>query len=400
MSEATPGRRDLAPLRRLPRSLILNYARQALDAAAPGAPQRARAPYLPIGELLGSNLIAWAASYARHRLGPRHVFPDYTLSASDDGIYPLAGDADNVRVALAGDWACGTDEAAAVAAAIAAAAPHFTVHLGDVYYVGDEAEVRANLLGEPTSDYQPTRWPRGGRGTFALIGNHEMYARGLAYFDVLLPQCGLTGGPAQHASFFCLENQYWRIIALDSGYNSVKWPLLEELPCWPFAPDNNLTGAQIRWLRDTVRLDQDQRGLIILTHHPPYSRFERSYPKSARQLARLIHRPVLWFWGHEHRLAVYERFSVARGLEVFGRGIGHGGMPVELDPPVVDERVALVFTDARAYPNDEQIEIGYDGYADLTFTGERLAIDYRDLNGALVWREAWRAVNGTLRGEP
>jgi hypothetical protein len=241
---------------------------------------------------------------------------------------------------------------------------------------------------------------RGGRGTFALIGNHEMYARGLAYFDVLLPQCGLTGGPAQHASFFCLENQYWRIIALDSGYNSVKWPLLEELPCWPFAPDNNLTGAQIRWLRDTVRLDQDQRGLIILTHHPPYSRFERSYPKSARQLARLIHRPVLWFWGHEHRLAVYERFSVARGLEVFGRGIGHGGMPVELDPPVVDERVALVFTDARAYPNDEQIEIGYDGYADLTFTGERLAIDYRDLNGALVWREAWRAVNGTLRGEP
>jgi Calcineurin-like phosphoesterase len=397
VTDGTARRRDLSVLRRLPRSVILNYVRQSLDAAASTAGQRAGAASVPARGLLASHCLAWAAHYARQRLGPRHAFPDYTHRAGDTGVYRLAGDGAGVRVALAGDWASGTDEAAAVAAVIAAAAPHFTIHLGDIYYVGDEAEVCANFLGGPAAHHQPAPWPRGRRGTFALNGNHEMYARGRAYFDVLLPQLGLSAGPAQHASFFCLENRYWRIIALDTAYNSVAWPLLEELPWRPFAPANSLTGAQLRWLRDSVRPGEDRRGLIILTHHPPCSRFERAYPGPARQLARLIHRPVLWFWGHEHRLAVYERFAGEHGFEVFGRCIGHGGMPVELHPLVRDESARLVFTDVRRYPNDERIEVGYNGYAELAFTDERLAIEYRDLSGAVVWREAWSAGTGDLR---
>jgi hypothetical protein len=56
---------------------------------------------------------------------------------------------------------------------------------------------------------------------FCLDGNHEMYARGFAYFDRILPALGpmLHGKPcAQKASFFCLENEYWRIIGLDTAY--------------------------------------------------------------------------------------------------------------------------------------------------------------------------------------
>jgi hypothetical protein len=56
-----------------------------------------------------------------------------------------------------------------------------------------------------------------------------MYARGYAYFDRMLPRLGpITNGKThgQKASYFCLENQHWRIIALDTGYDSIGWPLL------------------------------------------------------------------------------------------------------------------------------------------------------------------------------
>src|SRR5205085_9051128 len=150
------------------------YARRALDAARAVGPS-SRARHLRP---------AWIASYLRNRFGPRHAFADYR-GAADSGVYALESGGGSVRVSIAGDWASGTDEAAAVAAAMAAWNPHFTIHLGDVYYVGDEAEVRSTFLGERTSSYQPTQWPRGSIASFALNGNHEMYARGAPYFDLL-----------------------------------------------------------------------------------------------------------------------------------------------------------------------------------------------------------------------
>ena len=399
-SGAPAKRPALASLRALPRSPLASYARRALAAARAAAqPLRtlgSRSRYLRIREFLSNNLLAWIASYLRNRFGPRHAFPDYRRTPADQGIYPLESDGGSVRVSIAGDWASGTDEAAAVAAAIASWNPHFTIHLGDVYYVGDEAEVRATFLGERTSFYQPTQWPRGSVATFALNGNHEMYARGMAYFDVLLPRLGFTSGAPQRASFFCLENQHWRIIALDTGYNSVRWPLLEELPFAPFAPANDLSRVQIEWLAQTLGPSHGNRALVILSHHPPYSRFERGYIKPARQLSRLLRGPVLWFWGHEHRLAVYNRYRRDGGIEVYGRSVGHGGMPVELHPQVMDDRFSLAFTDARPYPNGEHIEIGYNGYANLTFTGDSLEVVYRDLRGDAVFRESWKAAAGAL----
>ena len=380
MPDSAPARRrDLAPLRHLPRSVALNYLRQAR------AGPRTRTP----------ALLRAIVCYARERLGPRHPFAGYPSGTGDRGVYALGGDDDPVRVSIAGDWASGTDEAAAVGAAIAASGPHFTIHLGDIYYVGDEREVGSSLLGERTSAYAPTEWPRGAIGSFALNGNHEMYARGSAYFERLLPRLGLLGGPPQRASFFCLENLHWRVVALDTAYNSVKWPMLEELPFWPFAAANELTAAQLRWLDELMRPGTDRRGLVILTHHAPYTR-SGGCARFARQLARQIRQPVLWFFGHEHRLVVYDRHCCSPGLEVWGRNIGHGGMPVEPGPPA-DPPARVIFTDARRYPNEERLEVGYNGFASLTFTGPELGIDYYDLEGASVYRERWRAGDGELR---
>ena len=150
------------------------------------------------------------------------------VSDHDHGIYKLESD-NEIRIALAGDWATGTDEAHLVGELIKKFDPHYSIHLGDVYYVGYRTEVDENFLGikNQESQFEPCLWPYGSRGSFALNGNHEMYARGFAYFDRMLPTLGLitNGKPlGQKASFFCLENEFWRIIALDTGYNSIGLP--------------------------------------------------------------------------------------------------------------------------------------------------------------------------------
>ncbi len=88
--------------------------------------------------------------------------------------------------------------------------PHYAIHLGDVYYVGDRNEVDENFLGikNEHNNFEPCLWPKGLLGSFALNGNHEMYARGFAYFDRMLPNLGRlkNGQPTgQLASYFCLE---------------------------------------------------------------------------------------------------------------------------------------------------------------------------------------------------
>jgi len=45
-------------------------------------------------------------------------------------------------LSLAGDWGTGTHEAAAVAEGIVRFKPHFTIRLGDVYYIGHETEIK------------------------------------------------------------------------------------------------------------------------------------------------------------------------------------------------------------------------------------------------------------------
>jgi hypothetical protein len=126
--------------------------------------------------------------------------------------------------------------------------------------------------------------------------------------------------------------------------------------------------------------------LILLSHHGPHSAFEGWYQIPAQQLAKLIHRPVIWFWGHEHRLAIYEKFSVKEGIEAYGRCIGHGGMPVE-------RGAAPDILDCKWLSWDN-------GHANFSFNGPALHIAYYDLNQSLVLREDWHIniESGALEG--
>lgn len=272
-----------------------------------------------------------------------------------------------------------------------------------MYYVGARDDVDENFLGIKNrwNHFTPTTWPGGSHGSFALNGNHEMYARGYAYFDRMLPTLGLKSNQAplgQKASFFCLENEYWRIIALDTGYNSIGWPLLE----YVFQPSCALRPEQIEWLRKTVKPRKDDpRGIILLTHHQYYSRYDYLYPHPAKQLSEFFSRPVLWFWGHEHRMAIYHEFKSRGGIPAFGRCIGHGGMPVDLPPPKPKHpQYTIEFTDTRPYPNDENLSIGYNGYAQMSLRGNRVAIDYIDVHGKVVFSESWTVQDGVLQRIP
>ena len=369
-------RKNLSIVRNLPRSPVGSYVQKAS-----GLPFR----YSP-KNFLSSSVFQWAAAYWKYRIGKKHPFQIYKNS---NGIFTMAGE---TKVSIAGDWGTGTDEAFAVANRMQESHPHYTIHLGDIYYVGDEKDTNENFLGIPSSTYQPCKWPSGSLGQFALQGNHEMYARGYAYFDKVLPTMG-TPTQKQEASFFCLENDFWRIIGLDTGYNSVGAPLVEEVT----SPSCLLTNEQLDWLKSVVQLDKDKRGLVFLTHHQYYSAFEKQYPKLGEQLAKFTSRPVLWFWGHEHRMAVYGQSSLGSGVKAWGRCIGHGGMPIELEAKIKNPRVPLVFTDKRVYPNDENLTIGYNGHVNLSFVDNKLSVDYVDImGGQQAPSESWAVDNGLI----
>jgi len=367
--------------------------------------------YNPLFGLLPSRLVKWIPHVARYWFSKKHELRDYTAAGNGTGVYSME---DRVTVSLIGDWGTGTDEAQKVADCAGKFAPDFTIHLGDVYYVGDENEIRENYLGEKTSPYNPVKWPMGRKGSFALSGNHEMYARGKGYYGSILPRMGLKEphaewGNGQWASFFCLENRFWRVIGIDTGYNSTqfdfgKMPIFQKSK-WIrkskyLKPKCQLPGPVIDWMKTTINADADKRGLILVSHHGCHSAFSDWYQIPSIQLSEVIHRPAIWFWGHEHKLAIYDKYAVSGGIEAYGRCIGHGGMPVERGSEPDIEECRLLSWDNRRYENGEAINVGYNGHANLSFDGPSLRIEYQDLNCDLLLSEEWRVdiLSGLLEG--
>lgn len=371
----------------MPRSAAFSHLARAAEVVAP--PNRP-----PESQFSPRALWQWIRTYLAYVFHPKHDFVR-DVASPQKAVYDLVDQngSENVRISVAGDWGTGTNEAQAVADQMVSFDPHFTIHIGDVYYVGDLPAINENCLGRanPNNNYIPVKWPHGSCGSFALNGNHEMYANGNGYFELFLPTLGLNdaaGQPqGQKTSFFCLQNKHWRVIAIDTGYNSVGVPILAHIPLINRIPfiggDCRLPDQLIEWLKAVVVPDQDKRGLIIVSHHQYYSGFDTRYTRPAQQLWDAgVQRPVLWFWGHEHRLAGYDLFGSEK-LKAYGRCIGHGGMPVDRgDPNGVPKPI---FYDNRTDPNS----FGVNGHVDLSFTGPKMTAVYVDLNGYQLLKENW-----------
>lgn len=369
-------------------------------------------PYYDMHGLVEENKFAWFVRNLANLGNSHYTYQEYPKPSVNNGVFKMQKPSSELTtISLLSDWASNTEEAHLIAAQ--AGIKDYSIHLGDTYYVGNDKEIAYNF----NTDFGGT-WPYGKLGSFALMGNHEMYSSGKSYFKQLLPYMGnyvKDHDKPQQASYFCLENDYWRIVGLDTGYDSLKG--------WLGLSANlnlELPDSQKEWLKNTVRLNDDKRGLIILSHHQCFSAFEDEFPNPGTFISSLIEqgRDILWLWGHEHWFSVYGPNKLANGSNVFARCVGNSGMPVEINSkkkPKAPKGAAFADTINRnltLYDNrlreliDNDIPLGYNGYVMLNIEGNKLRIEYFDDNnlqlpGRKILEEKWTIdiTTGKLTGD-
>jgi len=232
-----------------------------------------------------------------------------------------------------------------------------------------------------------------------------------------LPKLGV-GHEGQKTTYAAFENQYWRVIMLDTGYTS--WTGNISLN---FTYNTRQLPPVITWLKDVVKVGDpfDKRGIVFLTHHGGISAFWQAFHATPKQLGKIVpkSKTVVWLWGHEHRLVAYKPNNY-HGLNAHGRCIANSGAPTLLHkftrPSKHDSKhirhgkEKLFWYDNRLYQNINstvapateadalmrgasqylaftskkkngvwvQAE-GYNGFAMLRFKGPKLTIDYHSL---------------------
>lgn len=207
---------------------------------------------------------------------------------------------DDARIAVFGDWGTGLYGAPAISASIAGLDRcDVVLHVGDTYYSGEDQEIHDRLVGD---------WPKRPAPTInrSLNGNHEMYSGGKGYFQALADFFH------QPASCFAMQNSNWILVCLDTSYQ-----------------DFDLDPKQVAWLESIVAA-AGTRQLILFSHHQPFSQLDDQGPKLQTALASLLKQQRIhaWYWGHEHRLVIYEPHPTW-GFK--GRCIGNGGFPAFRD---------------------------------------------------------------------
>jgi hypothetical protein len=361
--------------------------------------------------LVEENKLSWFFRNLANIGNSHFPYQYYPKPEINNGIFKMQRpSSDRTTVALLSDWASNTFESELVARQ--ASGNDYSIHLGDTYYVGNKKEIADNF----NTDHEGS-WPYGTLGSFAMLGNHEMYSSGRSYFQQLLPYMGnfvKEHDKPQQASFFCLENDYWRIIGLDTGYYSLKgW-----LGIKPNL-DLDLHDQQKEWLENTVKIKDDKRGIIILSHHQCFSAFEEEFPNPGKYISSLIEpgRDILWLWGHEHWFSVYGPNKLENGSNVFARCVGNSGMPVEINrknelkvPRSVEvlnpiNRNLTLYDDRKREVINGNIALGYNGFVVLELEADKLNINYYDDNDKQekprkILQEEWKSdiTTGQLKG--
>jgi hypothetical protein len=267
------------------------------------------------------------------------------------------------KIAVFGDWATGTQLATTLLGQIARKEPDLVFHLGDIYYSGTQDEVQTRFL-------DVCQRVLGNTPVFSLAGNHDMYSGGQGYY-------WLVDQLRQQASYFCLRNDNWQLLAMDTGYNDFS----------PFSVSSNvtyLTEVEAEWHKAKLLEGRDAgRRTVLLSHHQLFSAYD-AIGKGAGvnrrllgQFQDLLDQVEIWFWGHEHALSIYAPFQ---GLKR-GRCLGCGAIPV-----FVEEEFYVSKYDVPLLPDpnnpDQPIKLGDNGtvynhaYAIMTVDGRSAEVAY------------------------
>jgi len=244
----------------------------------------------------------WVAEGIRWFLG-KEGFPPLPAAPLDIGA--------NARVLLVGDWGSGLPRARALAETVmktwldeAHDRERHVVHLGDIYYSGWQGECAERFL---------SPWPvkpaqAGIIGSWCLNGNHDMYSGGRGYFRTVLGDARFAR--QQKSNRFVLRHPKWEILGLDTAYD-----------------DDSLAFGQAAWVYQQLGAARGRKKKgMLLSHHQLFSAYESDSQYLGTQLRASLEAGLIraWFWGHEHRCAIYKPHM---GIE-FARCIGHGGVPV------------------------------------------------------------------------
>jgi len=374
-------------------------------------------------EFLTNNLIAWFVH--NWRIKKRTNYP----ASAGNSIHPMTakGRSSPLSICIAADWASATPQAAYIGRIMGRQAPDYTIHLGDTYYSGLAQELADNF-GDGTTRNPEGLWPRGKAGSFALLGNHEMFSSGKDFFAMINTPSRRWGiydpdkaeFAGQPAPFFCLVAEHWVILGLDTGYDSLQKRWIKRiLNRHPNDLNMQIPDLQMQWLKQHPEIFDPKKGLVLLSHHQYASGFagEDEFTGPAMQLKELLgDREVIWIWGHEHRFAMYHKYSGpdGKGITAHGRCIGHGGMLDEhledrqIDPQKAFSRKLKLYDERQAdsfHFDKKTIRVGANGFARLTIEGDRLQITYWQAywNGEgrtkeyeeAVFTEVWRPDGGT-----
>jgi hypothetical protein len=282
---------------------------------------------------------------------------------------------DKATIAIAGDWGTGNASSMSIKEAIERRNPDYTIHLGDVYYSGTEAEERSKFV---------TPWPAGKQGSLALNSNHEMYGGGHGYFGVALtdPKFRLQ---CKH-SYFALTNSNWLIIGLDSAYAATS-----------FYDCGAISDPQLSWMHSILtspvakRLDGTRKRLILLTHHQGLEDDGKPCEPVWSQVVGAIRGfSAAWYWGHIHNVAVFKDVpypvgSVPPEGVIKPRLVGHGGVPYAADK----KTDAMDWTESGPFGDRQIPERAANGFAWLELVDRALNEAFFNETGAGRWRTTW-----------
>ncbi len=296
-----------------------------------------------------------------------------------------------VIVALLADWGGDNPAARHIASVVRKQQPDLAIHLGDIYYGGAQTECESFLKLWPLQTN--SQHPKIGvppETSYALNGNHEMYSGGEAYFDVVLKAFG------QPQPFFCLETEYWRIIGLDTAYAGGRLK--------PSGSDDPIS-TQWNWLIGLLR-NSGQKKNIFLTHHQPVSAHLDEFRDSTqlrKDITDLLSTEGVatdaifgWFFGHEHRCALYRDTETAFNARL----IGNGCIPHEVQAEKeADPGCTPVdyFNKRQTAPNSGA---AVSMFAKLSFMepSPQLLIEYIDEDCEVWGSEVWDAGTTRLAG--
>ena len=322
------------------------------------------------GELKDSvcDDLGWAECLTTY-LGYKVTGGALPYRASLNPVFDLGG---ATRLAIVGDWGTGAPVAINLMQQVASLHPDVLIHLGDVYYAGTQSEAQGNFLDHCRqllgSDVK----------VFSLCGNHDMYSGGNGYYW-LVDQLG------QQASYFCLQNANWQFLAMDTGHNDND----------PLTIATNMTSliSNSNWSEAAWHIGRIQqaggRRTVLLSHHQLFSALASvgningqaaAYnPNLFANFQSVLSEVVLWFWGHEHTLALYEPYM---GLQR-GRCVGASAVPVFTDQQKYAPATGLQTYQGAPLPRwNTSAQVGNNGtdynngFATMTLNGSSATVNY------------------------